>query len=103
MNQRTLLLAHFPTEMTTAVCQHARIYVGIIEQEEEGMYQIGWAMYFFDDADHTVASEQEPMSIIKPLSLSPDELNAALDSFQALPSIYGDDELSCDYKLIVSH
>ncbi len=103
MNQRRLLLAHFPMEMASAVCNHALIYVGISEQEDEGMYQIGWAMYFFDDAEHTVPSEQEPIAITRPLSLSPDELNSVLDAFQALPSIYGDDDLSCNYKLIVSH
>ena len=103
MNNTQVLLAHFPEQFAGVSCKHARIYVGIMEKEEEGMFQIGWAMNFYEDSDHAQASEQEPLSSLKDLSLSPDELNAVLDAFQALPSIYGDDDESCNYKLILSH
>ena len=103
MNHSQILLAHFPEQFAAVVCKHARIYAGVMEKEEEGMFQIGWAMYFFEDNEHTTASEQEPLTEVKDLSLSPDELNAVLDAFQALPSIYGDDDLSCNYKLVLSH
>ncbi len=103
MNHTQVLLAHFPEEFAGVACKHARIYVGVMEKEDEGMYQIGWAMCFFDDEDHETASEQETIAAMKDLSLSPDELNAVLDAFQGLPSIYGDDDLSCNYKLILSH
>ncbi len=103
MNSVQVLLAHFPPSLASTSCTHARIYAGVMEKEEEGMYQIGWAMYFFDDPDHTQASEQEPMFETKDLSLSPDELNAVLDAYQALPSIYGDDDQSCNYKLLITH
>ena len=102
MNSSQLLLAHFPEAFAALPCVHARIYVGVLEKEEEGMYQIGWAMYFYDDEEHTQASEQEPQFLVTDLSLAPDDLNAALDAFQSLPSIYGDDDQSCDYKLILT-
>ncbi|WP_281647903.1 hypothetical protein [Parendozoicomonas sp. Alg238-R29] len=103
MNSSQLLLVHFPEEFSALPCIHARVYVGVMEKEEEGMYQIGWAMYFYEDEEHTQASEQEPQYVVKDLSLAPDDLNATLDAFQELPSIYGDDDQSCNYKLIITH
>ena len=103
MKNTQLLLAHFPEKFAGIECKHARIYVGISEKETSGMFQVGWAMYFFEDEEHDQPSDQEPMVEVNDLSLAPDDLNAALDAFQELPSIYGDDDLSCDYKLILSH
>ncbi len=103
MNHIQLLLTYFPEEFAAVVCRHSLIYVGIMEKEEEGMYQIGWAMYFFEDVEHKVPDSQQPLYSQKDLSLSPDDLNAVLDAFQGIPSLYGDDEISCNYKLILSH
>ncbi|CAM3809628.1 hypothetical protein [Parendozoicomonas haliclonae] len=103
MNPTQTLLSHIPEQLSSMVCTHARVYVGIMEKEDEGMYQIGWAMYLFENAEQTEPEEQEPLHVVKDLSLSPDELNAMLDAFQELPSIFGDDDISCHYKLILSH
>ncbi|MCL6270961.1 hypothetical protein M3P05_13605 [Sansalvadorimonas sp. 2012CJ34-2] len=103
MSSSQVLLAHFPEKFHSLSCSHARIYVGVVEKEQEGMYQIGWAMYFYEDEEHTKPGEPAVETDEADLSLSPDELNAVLDAYQQLPSIYGDDDISCNYKLIVAH
>ncbi len=103
MSSTQVLLAHFPEKFHSIACNHARIYVGVMEKEQEGMYQVGWAMYFYDDSEHSEPSEQGVEHEVFDLSLSPDDLNAVLDAYHELPSIYGDDEISCDYKLILAH
>ncbi len=100
MSGSQVLLAHFPEKFHAVACNHVRIYVGIMEKDD-GMYQIGWAMYLYDDLEHTQPSEQEVESHISDLSLNPDELNAILDAYEQLPSLHGDDDLSCNYKLII--
>ena len=103
MSSSQVLLAHFPEKFHSLACNHARIYVGVMEKEQEGMYQIGWAMYFYEDPDHTEPGDPAVETALADLSLSPDDLNAVLDAFQQLPSIYGDDDESCNYKLILAH
>ena len=103
MSSTQVLLAHFPEQFHDIPCKHTKIYAGVVEKEEEGMYQIGWAMYLFEDPEHTQPSETPMEQVVQDLSLSPDDLNAVLDAFQALPSIYGDDEYSCQYKLVMAH